>query len=106
MSRSGAGLAVEVMHGTICYLLVINSLQKFLIRPPCVGPISHEISNYSWKKVLCPTSLVVLKHKEITLLGCILRSNHLADGEEAMDAQEKRDDIEDERGEQHPWLGC
>ena len=105
MSRSGAGLAVEVMHGTICYLLVINSLHKFLIRPPCVGPISHEISNYSWKKVLCPTSLVVLKHQGIALRGRVLRLNHLADREEAMDAQEKRDEIEEECGEQHPWFG-
>ena len=104
--RSGAGLAVEVKDGTICFLLLINPPNSVLARPPCVGPIGHKIINYSLKKVHGSTSLVVLQHKEITLLGCVLRPNHLADGEEAMDAQEKRDDIEDERGDEHQWLCC
>ena len=106
MRRSGAGLAVEVKDGTICFLLLKNPPNSVLARPPCVRPVGHKIINYSWKKVPGSTSLVVLKHKEVALLGRVLRPNHLADGEEAMDAQEKRDELEEECGDPHTWLCC
>ena len=104
--RSGAGLAVEVKDGTICFLLVKNPPNSVLARPPCVGPIGHKIINYSLEKVHGSTSLVVLKHQEVSLLGRVLRPNHLADGEEAMDAQEKGDELEEESGDPHTWLCC